>query len=202
MEYAYKIDKWERYQHYKHRSPPWIKLHYELISSSTWVMLDDASKLLAIVCMMLASRHDGCIPDNPDYVQKMAHISVKPDFQPLVDVGFLLKIDDASSNASKLLADASTGARIEKRRVEKSRVEDRPQKSLNEFKLDSLDYLQPWLDVNNFNIDRLVLRDKIFDYCKAKGKTYKDYNAVFRIWAKNEKTTAPKTKSNNALAGL
>ncbi len=32
----------ERFQHYKDRNPPWIKLHRELLSSRTWVTSDDA----------------------------------------------------------------------------------------------------------------------------------------------------------------
>ena len=49
MQY-YRVKNWERFQHYKDRNPPWIKLHYEIMTSADWVMLADASKLLMMVC--------------------------------------------------------------------------------------------------------------------------------------------------------
>lgn len=101
------IRNWEKYQHYKDRCPPWIKLHYELLTSPDWVMLDDASKLLAVVCMLIASRNNGNIPNNPRYIQKVGQLDHKPVFLPLVNSGFLL----FSGDASTLLADASPRAR-------------------------------------------------------------------------------------------
>jgi len=34
-----KVKNWEKYQHYKDRNPPWIKLHFELLTSADWVPL-------------------------------------------------------------------------------------------------------------------------------------------------------------------
>ena len=103
------IRNWEKFQHYKSRNPPWIKLHYEVLMSPDWVMLADDSKLLAVVCMLLASRHEGKVPLDPVYIQRAAHLSKKPDFKPLIDVGFL----SYASGCKHVLADACPGARIE-----------------------------------------------------------------------------------------
>lgn len=57
-----RICKWGEFQHYKQRTPPWIKLHRSLLSQREWYELSgDASKLLA-ECWLLASEHDGEIP--------------------------------------------------------------------------------------------------------------------------------------------
>lgn len=101
---SYRIRNWSRYQHYQNRCPPWIKLHYELLSSRDWVMLADASRVLAVASMLLASRNDGTVPADPDYVQRVAYLHEPPDFQPLVDIGFLVPL----AHASTLQADAST----------------------------------------------------------------------------------------------
>ena len=102
MQYL-KIKNWEKYQHYKDRNPPWIKLHYELMTSADWVMLADASKLLAVVCMMIASRNDGKVPNDPKYIKRVAYLDKMPNLTPLIDSGFLINL---LADASTLQADA------------------------------------------------------------------------------------------------
>jgi len=44
-----KIKNWHKFQHYKHRNPPWIKLHRGLLDDPEWFALSgDASKVLAM----------------------------------------------------------------------------------------------------------------------------------------------------------
>jgi len=121
---GYTIKDWDSLQHYKDRNPPWIKLHYELLTKDYWVMLDDASKLLAVASMMLASRNNGIVPNNPEYIRRVAHFEKLPKLAPLVDAGFLIPIGDTQpphtdgkrqrqrqrqrQSASELLAHAST----------------------------------------------------------------------------------------------
>lgn len=113
----YKIVKWEIYQHYKDRNPPWIKLHTELLNSKTWVMLDDASRVLAIATMLIAARNNtnGEFDDDPVFFQKVAFLNQKPNFQPLVNIGF---IEVVHADASNMLATCKQSASPEKRRVE------------------------------------------------------------------------------------
>jgi hypothetical protein len=107
----YVIKNWPKYQHYKTRNPPWVKLYCEILTSEDWVMLDDASRVLAIACMLMASKDDnGYIPDNPGYVQRVCYLNSKPDFAPLLESGFLQVVDIIEPRASKKtnpLADAS-----------------------------------------------------------------------------------------------
>ena len=98
---TYRVRNWEKFQHYKNRNPPWIKLHFELLSSSDWVTLDDKSRVLVIACMLIASRNGGMVPSDPLYVQRVAYLKDIPDFEPLISCGFL------QDSASKLLASAS-----------------------------------------------------------------------------------------------
>ena len=90
MSGGYKIKNWREFQHYSKRNPPWVKLHYELLTSRDWVMLDDASRVLAIASMLLASRNDGVVPNDTTYVQRVAYLNNPPNFKPLVDCGFLI----------------------------------------------------------------------------------------------------------------
>ncbi len=93
----YRIRNWAKFQHYKDRNPPWIKLHVEILSSADWVMLDDASKLLAIVCMIIGAKDHGCITADSQYIKRVAYLNRTPDFKALVECGFLEPIADASN---------------------------------------------------------------------------------------------------------
>lgn len=101
----YRIPDWRKYQHYRDRSPPWVKLHKSLLSSRAWVILDDASRALAIACMMLAGDTDNRIPDDPEYVRRAGCLNQLPEFGPLVESGFLELIDPTVADASNVLAD-------------------------------------------------------------------------------------------------
>jgi hypothetical protein len=92
-----RIRNWKVYQHYKDRNPPWIKLHFKLLSSKDWVTLADASRVLAIACMLLASESlDGSFDADPEHVRRVAYLNQMPDFTPLITVGFLEVLADAS----------------------------------------------------------------------------------------------------------
>ena len=111
----FRITNWADYQHYRDRNPPWIKLHRHLVTSEMWVICDDASRVLAIACMMIAADFDGCVPADPVYVMRRCYLHQMPDFRPLVDSGFL-------EDASGLLACCKRDAISE---TEKSREEQR-----------------------------------------------------------------------------
>jgi len=96
----YRIKNWHEHQHYKDRAPPWIKLHHTLLTSELWVMGNDASRVLAIASMLLASRakeQDGTFNGDPEYVKRFAYLNSKPDFNPLIQYGFLEVLQDASA---------------------------------------------------------------------------------------------------------
>ncbi|UZE51888.1 HNH endonuclease [Rhodopseudomonas sp. P2A-2r] len=57
---------WKSFQHYKDRSPMWIKLHRGLLDNPDYFRLSpDAGKALPLL-WLLASEKDGILPDVPD----------------------------------------------------------------------------------------------------------------------------------------
>src|SRR5262249_40129317 len=110
-----RVVNWAKFQHYKDRNPPWIKLHRELLISRTWLTADDASRVLAIVCMVLAAETGNKIPLDIAYIKRRAYLNQEPDFPQLIPSQFS-EIVDASGTASNVLGDASalhTNARPE-----------------------------------------------------------------------------------------
>ena len=101
------IREWGAYQHYRDRSPPWIKLHRSLLTSPTWVSMDDANRVLAVAIMLLAAATDNRIMADATYIQRVAYLNKRPDWSKLVAIGFL-EIIDENGAASTNLADASS----------------------------------------------------------------------------------------------
>lgn len=105
----YEVANWKEYQHYKDRNPPWVKLYFSLLTSESWVVADDAGRALMVAIILVASRNDGRIPANPEYVRKLASLNSKPNFAPLVESGFLV---DASGLLAGCKHDASAESLI------------------------------------------------------------------------------------------
>lgn len=120
-----RICKWSEFQHYKDRNPPWIKLHYAMLSSRTWVNLNDAGRVLAIASMLIASKEDGEFDADADYFKRVAYLNTKPDWQPLIKSGFC---EVLQADASTMQADARP--ETEQRR---DRAEERQSNSSGDF---------------------------------------------------------------------
>lgn len=115
MEY-FRVKNWERFQHYKRRNPPWIKLYTHLLDDYEFGSLGDASKLLALFILMLAAKANNKLPLDPHWLQRRTGLEQTPDLEPLFGIGFIVKLD-----ASELLASCKQNAMPEERREEKRR---------------------------------------------------------------------------------
>lgn len=100
-----RVINWSKMQHYKDRSPPWIKLHRELLTSETWVSSSNDDRVLAIAIMMLAADTDNLIPASPRYIQRRAYLDTLPDLSGLLALKFI-EIIEENTDASKLHANA------------------------------------------------------------------------------------------------
>lgn len=57
------VKNWAEFQHYKDRSPPWIKLHRGLLDNIDYALLDPvAAKCLPLI-WLIASEYDGHVPE-------------------------------------------------------------------------------------------------------------------------------------------
>mgnify|MGYP000417966785 CR=1 FL=1 len=100
---------WEKFQHYKDRCPPWIKLHRDLLNDRAFMSLPTASKALAPLMWMLASEsksHTGEFDGSTEELEFRLRISAKDielGRKSLIDKGFFFV-------ASVVLADCQQHA--------------------------------------------------------------------------------------------
>jgi hypothetical protein len=96
---------WKSFQHYKERTPSWIKLHKGLMTDFEFVRLPVASRALAPMLWLLASEYEGgSIDASLEKIAFRMHMSVsdlRDALSPLIDAGFF----DASEALSPPLAE-------------------------------------------------------------------------------------------------
>jgi hypothetical protein len=97
---SYRVKDWPVFQHYKKRRPTWIKLYRWLLDDYKFQRLPDASRALAPMLWLLASERAGEVSDNPEEISFRVGQSpswVEEAIKPLVEQGFLIRYQDASS---------------------------------------------------------------------------------------------------------
>lgn len=59
-----KIRNWKKFQHFKNRRPPWIKLYRDILDDLAWHELSpEASKTLVMLWLIASEGEDGQLPD-------------------------------------------------------------------------------------------------------------------------------------------
>lgn len=117
--------KWEEFQHYKDRSPTWIKLHKRLLDDFAYHRLPVASRALAPMLWLLASEYDGGVIDaSLDEIAFRMHVTpgeMAEALNPLIEAGFFTVEQDASNTLADCKQVASP--EIEKEKQVKIEVE-------------------------------------------------------------------------------
>jgi len=61
---AAKVKNWKKFQHFKDRRPPWIKLNRDLLDDPDWHELSGDEAKALVMIWLVASEYDGNLPDN------------------------------------------------------------------------------------------------------------------------------------------
>src|SRR5579863_5213874 len=106
MTQTFSVRNFERFQHYKDRSPPWIKLYNELLDDYNFARLPDASKWHMVAIWLLASRNDNEIPADTKWIAGHIGATETVDLTPLQKAGFIV----ANQGRREMLADCKQSA--------------------------------------------------------------------------------------------
>lgn len=102
-----KVKNLDRYQHYKDRNPPWVKLHRDFLSDYDLRQCSTQSRLLFACCLILASETGNLIPNDANYLSQRTGLDVQEqDITSLIHKGMLLAT--CKRSASTMLAPSAT----------------------------------------------------------------------------------------------
>jgi hypothetical protein len=59
-----RIKNWKKFQHFRDRKPPWIKLYRDLLDDREWHNLEPKAAKMLVMLWLLASESDGVLPDH------------------------------------------------------------------------------------------------------------------------------------------
>ena len=120
---ALRPKNWERFQHYKQRCPPWIKVYRTLLDDRDFMCLPVASKALAMMLWLLASEHaEGVIEGVPAdwaFRLRMTDNELLVALKPLIDNGMF-------ADASMMLAECLQSACPETENREREESKSKP----------------------------------------------------------------------------
>ena len=171
---------WLVFQHYKDRSPPWIKLHRDLLNNRDFITLPLASKALAPLLWLLASEHKNGVFDATTeelaFRLRMSEKEVEAGIKPLIQKGFFL---DASTMLAPRLQDAIPERETETETERKGR-----------FAPPSILEVSEYVKEKGYSIDP----QQFVDFYAAKGwmvgsNKMKDWKACVRTWVNRDRTT-------------
>jgi hypothetical protein len=119
-----RIPNWERFQHYKDRNPPWIKLHRSLLDDYAFAELADAKKgHLILIWLFAASQAGGRIPNDATFLSRKLGTTELIDLDALIHAGFLVTEQNACEALAGSKHDASNALALARSRETESEAE-------------------------------------------------------------------------------
>lgn len=183
-----KIKNWSKFQHFKDRRPPWIKLYRDLLDDIDWHQLDPFASKVLVMCWLIASEEDGNIPDNKTLAFRL-RMSEKQTSECISKLSHWLEHDDINVISEQYQHDApETERETEKEERQKS---NRGSRLPVDFSLptDWIAFCQE--ERQDLNPQKVFAEFKDYWTALPAGKATKtDWTATWRNWVRRQ--SAPK----------
>jgi hypothetical protein len=101
-----KIKNWTKFQHFKDRRPPWVKLYRDILDDLEWHELDPLAAKVLVMLWLIASENDGCIPDNKTLAFRLRLTEVKTK-EIIIKLSHWLEQDDSNVISSGYQLDST-----------------------------------------------------------------------------------------------
>lgn len=94
-----KIKNWSKFQHFKDRKPPWVKLYRDILDDIEWHELDATASKVLVMCWLIASEDDGNLPNTKTLAFRL-RMSEKQTLECLNKLSHWLECDDINAISS------------------------------------------------------------------------------------------------------
>lgn len=178
----------ERYQHYKDRNPPWVKLYRETLNDYKLRQVPVPARLFFLFCLLLASETENRIPYDLKYLSDRCGFPITEVLvNSLITYEFLLAecLQDASTTlatCNMLYSDSVSVSSLSPNGIGESERKGRGKRAINE---DDKPTEKHFNLAKTLGIDLGPEWGKFKNYCKAHDKRYADFEAAFRNWLAN-----------------
>jgi hypothetical protein len=100
-----------RYQHYRDRRPPWVKLYVSILHDSDFAALSVPARLLFLYCICIAANRSNRIPDDANWLSvetSLPRSSVAKSLSELLASEYLIPASAIASNGARAETETET----------------------------------------------------------------------------------------------
>ncbi len=188
------IRNWKKFQHFKDRKPPWVKLYRDILDDLDWHELDATASKVLIMCWLIASEDDGRLPPVKTLAFRL-RMSEKQTNDCLNKLSHWLEQDDISVISDRYQSDSLETETETETETEKEREKETEAKQRTKGSRLSADWVLPkewadWARQERPDLDLRSVGEQFRDYWSAKagsGATKLDWQATWRNWVRNQK---------------
>ena len=120
-----RIKNWDKFQHFKDRRPPWIKLYRDLLDDMEWHELDPVAAKALVMIWVIASEADGELPE----LKKLAfrlRMTVKELERVVSQLGHWVEQSDISAISERYQSDPLERETEEEKETEREEEAEPP----------------------------------------------------------------------------
>jgi len=130
-----KIKNWAKFQHFKDRRPPWVKLYRDILDDLEWHELDPLAAKVLVMLWLIASEDEGRIPDTKTLAFRLRLPEVKTK-EIIIKLSHWLCQDDISVISEKYQFDSTeTETETEKEKKKETECNSPPGGELDDPKI-------------------------------------------------------------------
>lgn len=182
----FSVKNFEKFQHYKDRKPPWIKLYHETFEDYEFGKLPDASKMHLIAIWSLASRYNNKIPADAEWISKRINATEKVDLKALAEAGFIELDQGCSKTLAKRKQSAMPETEAETDKKENIEKKSRPTRLPENFPGTDETAWALSRGLSEHQVEREV--EKFTEHWgnkSGKGATKLDWSKTWKVWINN-----------------
>jgi len=112
-----KIKNWSKFQHFKDRKPPWVKLYRDVLDDMEWYELDPLACKVLVMCWLIASEDEGRLPTSKNLAFRL-RMTEKQTIDCLNKLSHWLEQDDINVISQQYQSDSLETERETEKEIE------------------------------------------------------------------------------------
>jgi hypothetical protein len=173
-----KIKNWSKFQHFKDRKPPWVKLYRDVLDDLDWHELDPLASKVLVMCWLIASEDEGRLPNAKTLAFRL-RMSEKQTLDCLNKLSHWLEQDDINVISSQYQLDS-----LETERETEAEAETKKEKKATAVACPAdvgLEVWQDWLQLRKAK--RAPVTNTVLNSARKESeKAGISLNAFLTIW--------------------
>lgn len=184
------IKNWKKFQHFKDRKPPWVKLYRDVLDDLEWYELDPLASKVLVMCWLIASEDDGRLPSSKTLAFRL-RMTEKQTIDCLNKLSHWLEQDDINAISDRYQDDSLETERETEKEVE-TKQRTKGSRLSTDFELP-----ETWTEfcqTERPDLNPQKVFDSFKDYWVAKAGSQGvklDWQATWRNWVRNQNIAKP-----------